>query len=190
MSYYSSLRVFLLVTLTSCTQTIPVNVPTISATQQLVANYSENKAIKSLQDINFNGNSVFVDTSFIKSDIQVPKFNEWLLDHNARLSDKKQESTITVVPFTPVYSYNYKSLLLGVPKLNLSFGWSTPEVAFYAKSTDTAIYQIRFYAYYTQTGKLYYQDYSKFGVQSFSVTKVAFMFTYETPKLDSKLIAK
>ena len=165
----------------ACTSSITMLPPKETATQQLIVSSSEQKAVDSLAP--FTASSAYVDSSeFTGSKYELAAFKAWLLQHGVALMDRKR-AAVTIVPYSSVNSYNLKSLLFGLPKLKLSAFLSTPEIAFYGKTTEIAINRLSFYAFDNKTGKAVVEQNSKFGLQPYSVTKMLFVLQFERPKL-------
>ncbi|HVE21850.1 MAG TPA: hypothetical protein VNC39_07735 [Acidocella sp.] len=177
--------VLLLILLLSdaCSSGIVTLPPKETATQELIMSSAARKAVESLSP--FAASSAYVDGSdFTGSKFEIAIFKAWLLQHGVGLAAQKN-AAVTIVPYTAVDSYNFKSLLLGVPRLKLSAFLSTPEIALYGKTTEIAINQISFYAVDNKTGNAIAVETSKFGLQPYSITKMLFVLHFERPKLAS-----
>jgi hypothetical protein len=167
----------------ACTSGIVTLPPKETATQELILSSAARKAVESLPA--FAAPSAYVDGSdFTGNKYELATFKAWLLQHGVALAAQKN-AAVTIVPYTAVDSYNFKSLLLGVPRLKLSAFLSTPEIALYGKTTEIAVNQISFYAVDNKTGNAIAVETSKFGLQPYSITKLLFVLHLERPKLAS-----
>ena len=180
------LPVLLALTLAACNSNITANAPAITATQQLIVSSAEEKSISSLSFSLPRDKRVYVDTTeYTGSKYQLALFQTWLLNNGSNLTNNQKLSDITVQVYSSVDSYNYKSLLIGVPTIKLGPFLDTPELAAYGKNTMIAINQFAYTAYDTSTGKYIASATSKYGVQTYSITKMGFVGSRENPKLEN-----
>jgi hypothetical protein len=176
--------------LAGCTSSIATVAPHTTASQQLIEASAEQAAVDSLP-ATLPSRKAYIDaSSFDGSKYELAAFKLWLLEQGIALAADAKSANMVVVPYTAADGYNVKSLLVGIPAFKLAALMSTPEIALYARTTELAISQLNFYAYDEKSGALVVAAKSKFGLQTYSITRVAFFFDSETPKIDPRLLQR
>lgn len=172
--------------LAACTSSILTDSPKVTATQEIIVSSSEHKAVDSLPPLPalMTDGTAYVDSAGqgIPS-YELSVFRTWLLQRGVKLTDNRAKAAIIITPYIAVDSYNIKSLLIGLPALSITGYFKTPELALYGQTTEIAINQIGFYSVYSQSGALAVAEVSRYGLQPYSVTKSAFFFSAEHPKI-------
>jgi hypothetical protein len=164
--------------------------PSITATQQLIVALSENKSIETLSNC-LPKQLTYVDTTqYTGSKYQLEVFKAWLLQHGILLTNVESKADTIVEIFVSVDSFNAKNMIVGIPAIKLTMLASTPQIAFYSKSTEIAINQFNFIAYDAHTGNVVSVVHSKYGVQEYSIITYAFLGEIEKPKLAKSDIVK
>jgi len=185
MPIINPLKISLLLLLAGCTSSVTLVNPTVTATQQLIVSSSEAKAISSLAN-NLPKELTYLDTSnYTGSKYQLALFINWLLDNKVPITQDIKAASVIVQIYTSVDSYNSESYLIGLPAFKVGPIASTPELAAYAKDTLIAINQISYFAFDAKTGMKIAEGSSKYGVQEYSVTKLAFLASMQKPKLSN-----
>jgi hypothetical protein len=139
-----------------CTSTKSSSTPR-TATEQLLISNAVDQSLSRVDFSTFSGRKIFVEEKYIDAvdaKYVLASIRHRLILHGARLSEKKDDSDVTIELRSGGIGTDFQDMYVGIPEVTFPGMVSIPEIRLITRDSQSAAAKIGLVAYETSTGEI------------------------------------